>query len=71
LRSASRSSSSLSIGRLVAAIKIHCEFPAAHRWQLEGKQRIVGHGGCGVGLIRENGSNVTATSFMLLLDAER
>jgi hypothetical protein len=24
-----------------------------HRWQVEGKQRIVGHGGCGAGLIRE------------------
>jgi hypothetical protein len=24
-----------------------------HRWQVEGKQRILGHGGCGAGLIRE------------------
>jgi hypothetical protein len=24
-----------------------------HRWQVEGKQRIVGHGGCGTGLIRK------------------
>jgi hypothetical protein len=24
-----------------------------HRWQVEGKQLIVSHGGCGAGLIRE------------------
>jgi hypothetical protein len=42
-----------SIGRLVTAIKIHCEFLGAHCWQVEGKQRIVGHDGCGVRLIRE------------------
>jgi hypothetical protein len=41
------------IGRLGAAIKIDCEFLAADGWQVEGKQRIVGHGGCGRGLIRE------------------
>jgi hypothetical protein len=41
------------IGRLGAAIKIDCEFLAADGWQVEGKQRIVGHGGCGGGLIRE------------------
>jgi hypothetical protein len=41
------------IGRLVATIKIDCEFLAAHSWQVEGKQRIVGHGACGGGLIRE------------------
>ena len=41
------------IGRLVAAGKINCELLAADRWQVEGKQRIVGHGGCGAGLIRE------------------
>ena len=41
------------IGRLIAAGKIDCEFLAAHRWQVEGKQRIVSHGGCGAGLIRE------------------
>ena len=35
------------IGGLGAAVKIDCEFLAADRWQLEGKQRIVGHGGCG------------------------
>jgi len=42
-----------SIGRLVATLKINCELLAVHRWQVEGKQRIVGHGGCGTGLIRE------------------
>jgi hypothetical protein len=41
------------IGGLDAAIKIHCEFLAADGWQVEGKQHIVGHGGCGAGLIRE------------------
>jgi len=38
---------------LGAAIKIHCQLFAAHGWQVEGKQRIVGHGGCGVALMRE------------------
>jgi hypothetical protein len=42
-----------SIGRLVAAIKIDCEFLAPKRWQLEGKRCSVGHGGCGARLIRE------------------
>jgi hypothetical protein len=32
---------------LVAAVKIHSEFPAADAWQVEGKQCIVVHGGCG------------------------
>jgi hypothetical protein len=41
------------IGRLGAAVKIHCEFLAAGGWQVKGKQRIVGHGGCGARLIRE------------------
>jgi hypothetical protein len=41
------------IGRLVAAVKIHCEFLAAHTWKVEGKRRIVGHGGCGARLIRD------------------
>ena len=41
------------IGGLVAAVKIDCEFLAADGWQVEGKRRIVGHGGCGAGLIRE------------------
>jgi hypothetical protein len=39
--------------RLVAARKIHCELLAADGWQVEGKQRIVDHGGCGAGLIRK------------------
>ena len=39
------------IGRLVAAVKIHCEFPAANTWKVEGKRRIVGHGRCGARLI--------------------
>jgi hypothetical protein len=38
---------------LVAAVKINCEFLAADRWRVEGKRRIVGHGGCGAGLIRK------------------
>src|SRR5262249_61659609 len=38
--------------RLIAASKINCEFLAPDRWKLEGKQRIVAHGGCGGGLIR-------------------
>ena len=41
------------IGRLVAAVKIDCEFLAADRWKVEGKRCIVGHGGCGARLIRE------------------
>jgi hypothetical protein len=40
------------IGRLVATSKIDCEFLAVNRWQVERKQRIVGHGGRGAGLIR-------------------
>jgi hypothetical protein len=35
------------IGGLVATVEINCEFLAAHRWKVEGKRRIVGHGGCG------------------------
>jgi len=35
------------VGRLGAAVEIHCEFPPAHGWQVEGKQRIVVHGGRG------------------------
>ena len=38
---------------LVAAVKIDCEFLAADGWQIEGKRRIVGHGGCGAVLKRE------------------
>src|SRR6202011_2179514 len=41
------------IGRLVAAVKIYCEFLAADTWKVEGKRRIVGHGGCGARLIRD------------------
>jgi len=41
------------IGGLVAAVKIHCDFLAMDRRQVEGKRRIVGHDGCGAGLIRE------------------
>jgi hypothetical protein len=40
-----------SIGRLLAAVKIYCEFLASNTWKVEGKQRIVGHGGCGAWLI--------------------
>jgi hypothetical protein len=41
------------VRRLVAAVKIDCEFLAMHRWQIEGKHSIVGHGGCGARLIRD------------------
>jgi hypothetical protein len=41
------------IGGLVAAVEINCEFLTADRWKVEGKRRIVGHGGCGAGLIRK------------------
>jgi hypothetical protein len=39
------------IRRLIAASEINCEFLAPDRWKVEGKQRIVSHGGCGGGLI--------------------
>ena len=39
------------IRRLIAASKINYEFLAPDRWKVEGKQRIVAHGGCGGGLI--------------------
>ena len=35
------------VGGLVAAVEINCELLAADRWKIEGKRRIVGHGGCG------------------------
>ena len=41
------------VRRLVAAVKIHCEFLALDRWQVEGKRCSVGHGGCGARLIRD------------------
>ncbi|MGA8158178.1 MAG: hypothetical protein WB822_18640 [Rhodoplanes sp.] len=37
---------------MIAASKINCEFLAPDRWKVEGKQRIVAHGGCGAGLIQ-------------------
>jgi hypothetical protein len=39
--------------RLVAAGKIHCQFLALDRWQVEGKRCSVGHDGCGARLIRD------------------
>ena len=39
------------IRRLVAAVKINCEFLALNRWKVEGKRCSVGHGGCGARLI--------------------
>jgi hypothetical protein len=39
------------IRQLIAASKINCEFLAPDRWKVEGKQRIVAHGGCGGGLM--------------------
>ncbi len=53
LRSASRSSNKPASDDWVPPSKINCEFLAPDRWKVEGKQRIVGHGGCGGGLIRE------------------
>jgi len=44
------------IGGLVAAVEIHCEFLGADRWQVEGKRRIVVHGGCCAGLIAQGSS---------------
>ena len=41
------------IGRLIAAFEIDGEFLAVDGRQIERKQRIVGHGGCGTRLIRE------------------
>jgi hypothetical protein len=38
------------VGRLIAAFEIDAEFLAADGGQIERKQRIVGHGGCGTGL---------------------
>jgi hypothetical protein len=38
---------------LIAAFEIDGEFFAADGGQIEREQRIVGHGGCGTGLIRE------------------
>ena len=39
------------IRRLIAAVKINCEFLASDRWKVKRKQRIVVHGGCGGGLM--------------------
>ena len=41
------------IGRLIAALKINCEFLAADGWKAKGKQHIVIHGGCGARLMCE------------------
>jgi hypothetical protein len=41
------------VRRLAAAGKIHCEFLALDRWQVEGKRCSVGHDGCGARLIRD------------------
>jgi hypothetical protein len=32
---------------LDTAVKNNCDFRAADRWKVKGKQHIVGHGGCG------------------------
>jgi hypothetical protein len=57
------------IRRLIAASKINCEFLAPDRWKVEGKQRIVAHGGCGGGLmdiaIRWNIDLLLITRFLL------
>jgi hypothetical protein len=42
---------------LVAAVKIHCEFLAADRWQVEVKRRIGVHDGCGVAAVARGGSS--------------
>ncbi len=43
-------------GQRPTATFIKGEFLAADGWQVEGKQRIVGHGGCGAGLIARSSS---------------
>src|SRR5438128_2260115 len=43
--------------RAFAAVKIHCEFLAADRWQVEGKRRIGVHDGCGVAAVTRGGSS--------------
>jgi hypothetical protein len=35
------------IGGLIASVEIYCDFLAVNGWQVEGKRRIFGHGGCG------------------------
>jgi hypothetical protein len=35
------------IRRLVAPVETYCDFLAMDGWQIEGKRRIFGHGGCG------------------------
>src|SRR6516225_2171143 len=42
-----------SVRGLVAAVKIHCEFLTPDRWQVEGKQCSVRHGGCGAPLMHD------------------
>ncbi len=56
------------VGRLVAAIEIDCGFIAAHGWQVEGKQRSVGHG-CGV--LRWNAARRLDTDLLRDLSALR
>jgi hypothetical protein len=41
------------VGTLATAVKINCDFLAADGWKVNGKRRIVSHGGCGAGWIRE------------------
>ena len=41
------------VRRLIAAVKIDCEFLAPDRWQVEGKRCSVGHGGCGARLMHD------------------
>jgi len=36
------------VGRKVTAIETSCELLAADGWQIEVREHIIGHGGCGV-----------------------
>jgi hypothetical protein len=58
----SRKQQQAGIGRLVAAIKIDCEFLAVDGWQVKGKQRIVRSKQAAVLALlrRPNGTTITA-----------
>jgi hypothetical protein len=47
------------VRREPAAAKIDCELPAGNGWQIEGKEAIVRHGGCG---FRRRGSQIASTT---------
>jgi hypothetical protein len=43
----------------MAAVEIDCELLSPHGWQIEGKWRSVGHGGCGIPLRRKHDVSTT------------